>query len=81
LFAALEVAMGKVHGSLHRRHRAEEFEKFLVKLDREVPEGLNWTTTPRTRPRPSGPGSWHTPASDASDILERLAETNSDSED
>ncbi|EFL13808.1 transposase [Streptomyces sp. C] len=40
LFAALEVATGKVIGSLHRRHRAEEFKKFLVKLDKEVPTGL-----------------------------------------
>ncbi|SCD69470.1 transcriptional regulator, RpiR family [Streptomyces sp. BpilaLS-43] len=41
LFAALEVATGKVIGSLHRRHRAEEFKKFLIKLDREVPGGLD----------------------------------------
>ncbi|MGW1433593.1 IS630 family transposase, partial [Streptomyces sp. NPDC002431] len=41
LFAALEVATGKVIGSLHRRHRAEEFKKFLVKLDKEVPAGLD----------------------------------------
>ncbi|MFC9165486.1 IS630 family transposase [Streptomyces fungicidicus] len=41
LFAALEVATGKVIGSLHRRHRAEEFRKFLIKLDREVPAGLD----------------------------------------
>jgi transposase len=41
LFAALEVATGKVIGSLHRRHRAEEFKKFLIKLDREVPAGLD----------------------------------------
>ncbi|MBM9617647.1 IS630 family transposase [Streptomyces zhihengii] len=40
LFAALEVATGKVIGSLHRRHRAEEFKKFLIKLDSEVPDGL-----------------------------------------
>lgn len=40
LFAALEVATGKVIGSLHRRHRAEEFKKFLIKLEREVPDGL-----------------------------------------
>ncbi|AJF63173.1 IS630 family transposase [Streptomyces vietnamensis] len=40
LFAALEVATGKVIGSLHRRHRAEEFKKFLIKLDKEVPDGL-----------------------------------------
>ena len=37
LFAALEVATGKVIGSLHRRHRAQEFKKFLSKLDKEVP--------------------------------------------
>ncbi|WP_392869997.1 IS630 family transposase [Streptomyces sp. LN499] len=41
LFAALEVATGKVIGSLHRRHRAEEFKKFLTKLDKEVPVGLD----------------------------------------
>ncbi|WP_037855465.1 IS630 family transposase [Streptomyces sp. NRRL S-31] len=40
LFAALEVATGKVIGSLHRRHRAAEFKKFLAKLDKEVPAGL-----------------------------------------
>ncbi|MFE0824883.1 IS630 family transposase [Streptomyces sp. NPDC058847] len=41
LFAALEVATGKVIGSLHRRHRTAEFKKFLAKLDREVPAGLH----------------------------------------
>ncbi|MFC5029435.1 IS630 family transposase [Streptomyces sp. DSM 41987] len=41
LFAALEVGTGKVIGSLHRRHRAEEFKKFLIKLDKEVPAGLD----------------------------------------
>ncbi|MER5218592.1 IS630 family transposase [Streptomyces sp. NPDC002838] len=41
LFAALEVATGKVIGSLHRRHRAEEFKKFLIKLDQEIPAGLD----------------------------------------
>ncbi|SCF76260.1 Transposase, partial [Streptomyces sp. DconLS] len=40
LFAALEVATGKVIGSPHRRHRAAEFKKFLAKLDREVPTDL-----------------------------------------
>ncbi|MFJ2913368.1 IS630 family transposase [Streptomyces sp. NPDC087228] len=40
LFAALAVATGKVIGSLPRRHRAEEFTKFLIKLDKEVPVGL-----------------------------------------
>ncbi|MGY0071673.1 IS630 family transposase [Streptomyces sp. QTS137] len=41
LFAALEVATGKVIGSPHRRHRAEEFKKFLIKLDKEVPADLD----------------------------------------
>lgn len=40
LFAALEVATGKIIGECHRRHRAEEFRKFLNTIDREVPEGL-----------------------------------------
>jgi len=41
LFAALDVATGKVIGSIHRRHRASEFKKFLAKLDKEVPAGLD----------------------------------------
>jgi transposase len=41
LFAALDVATGEVIGSIHRRHRAVEFKKFLAKLDREVPAGLD----------------------------------------
>ena len=31
---------GKVIGSLHSRHRAIEFRKFLATIDREVPAGL-----------------------------------------
>jgi transposase len=41
LFAALDVASGKVIGQLHRRHRAVEFRKFLEHLDREVPTDLD----------------------------------------
>jgi transposase len=41
LFAALDVATGKVIGSVHRRHRAVEFKKFLAKLDKQVPAGLD----------------------------------------
>jgi transposase len=37
LFAAFDVATGKVYGSIHRRHRAAEFKKFLVTLDKEAP--------------------------------------------
>jgi transposase len=40
LFAALDVASGKVIGGLHARHRAIEFKKFLDQLDREVPTEL-----------------------------------------
>ncbi|MEU7062879.1 IS630 family transposase [Streptomyces sp. NPDC046161] len=40
LFAALEVATGKVIGSLHPHHRAAEFKKFLAKVDKEVPAAL-----------------------------------------
>jgi transposase len=37
LYAALDITSGKVIGSLHSRHRAIEFKKFLQTLDREVP--------------------------------------------
>jgi transposase len=40
LYAALDIASGKVIGSLHARHRAVEFKKFLQRLDREVPAEL-----------------------------------------
>ena len=40
LFAALDVASGQVIGSLHRRHRAIEFKKFLTKIDTRVPAEL-----------------------------------------
>jgi transposase len=41
LFAALDVATGEVIGSIHRRHRAAEFKKFLIKLDGHVPADLD----------------------------------------
>jgi transposase len=41
LFAALDITTGKVIGSLHGRHRAIEFRKFLQTLDREVPPELD----------------------------------------
>jgi transposase len=40
LFAALNVATGLVTTSLHRRHRAIEFRKFLAAIDKAVPAGL-----------------------------------------
>ncbi len=41
LYAALDISTGKVIGSLHARHRAIEFKKFLATLDREVPAELD----------------------------------------
>jgi transposase len=41
LFAALNVADGTVISSLHRRHRAVEFKKFLARIDTEVPAHLD----------------------------------------
>jgi transposase len=40
LFAALDVASGQVISSLHRRHRHQEFLKFLRIIDGNVPAGL-----------------------------------------
>ena len=41
LYAALDLATGKVIGSLHARHRAVEFKRFLATLEREVPADLD----------------------------------------
>jgi len=37
LFAALDIATGEVIGECHRRHRAQEFKKFLNTIDAAVP--------------------------------------------
>jgi len=41
LFAAFNIADGTVISELHRRHRAIEFRKFLVKVDKAVPADLD----------------------------------------
>ena len=41
LFAAYDLATGKVIGSLHRRHRSNEFRTFLNRIDETVPKGLD----------------------------------------
>lgn len=41
LFAALDVATGKVIGKCYRRHRAKEFKKFLDTIDANVPADLD----------------------------------------
>jgi transposase len=40
LFAALNIATGKVIGQLHRRHRSQEFLGFLRTLESQVPQKL-----------------------------------------
>jgi transposase len=41
LFAAFTIEDGTVISSLHRRHRAVEFKKFLIKIDKSVPDELD----------------------------------------
>jgi transposase len=41
LFAALDVATGKVIARCHPRHRAVEFRKFLATIDAQVPAALD----------------------------------------
>ena len=41
LFAALDIATGKVFGQCRKRHRHEEFLSFLRLIDREVPAELD----------------------------------------
>ncbi|ART71412.1 IS630 family transposase [Mycobacterium dioxanotrophicus] len=41
VFAALDLAMGELYGSIHRRHRAAEFKKFLATVDSTVPADLD----------------------------------------
>jgi transposase len=40
LFAAFNIADGTVISEIHRQHRAVEFKKFLVAIDKAVPEEL-----------------------------------------
>ena len=67
LFAAFNIADGTVISQLRRHHRAAEFRKFLARIDKAVPAGLevhlvcdNLSThkTPSSRPGwPVTPGS------------------------
>jgi transposase len=41
LFAAFNIANGTVISQLHRRHRAIEFKKFLIAIDKAVPADLD----------------------------------------
>ena len=41
LFAALDVKTGRIVGQIHRRHRTQEFRKFLDAIDAAVPVNLD----------------------------------------
>jgi transposase len=41
LFAAFNIATGEVISDLHRRYRAIEFRKFLITIDKAVPDDLD----------------------------------------
>jgi transposase len=41
LFAALEMKTSRVIGQLHRRHRSQEFRRFLDEIEAQVPSGLD----------------------------------------
>jgi transposase len=41
LFAALELKTSRVIGQLHRRHRSQEFRRFLDAIEANVPPGLD----------------------------------------
>jgi transposase len=41
LFAALDAASGTVIGRCYKRHRAQEFKKFLIEIEANVPEDLD----------------------------------------
>jgi len=41
LFAAFDIATGKVIGETHREHRSVEFKSFLNRIDKEVPAELD----------------------------------------
>ncbi|MFI6784840.1 hypothetical protein [Micromonospora sp. NPDC050276] len=41
LFAAFDIADGSVTSELHRQHRATEFKKFLITIDKSAPAELD----------------------------------------
>lgn len=67
LFAALEIATGKVITDLRLRHTSADFVAFLNKIDRNVPQGTrrhsnraapNWNTVHRLHLQWSKDGTW-----------------------
>jgi hypothetical protein len=61
LFAALDIATGKVIGKCFSRHRGSEFVRFLREIEANVPLDLDthlvMDNTPRTKRRRSNGGS------------------------
>ena len=55
LFAAMNVQDGTVIASTHRRHRAAEFKKFLIKIDQQVPADLDVQGSATTTAPPNTP--------------------------
>src|SRR3546814_12335405 len=41
LFAALDIATGRIIGKCYRRHRSQEFRRFLDEIEAAVPEDLD----------------------------------------
>jgi len=41
LFAALDVATGRIEHACHPRHRRDEFLRFMTQIERRVPKGLS----------------------------------------
>ena len=56
LYAALDVSSGKVIGSLHSRHRAIEFKKFLQRIDARGPGRSRRPRHPRQQLDPQDAG-------------------------
>ena len=56
LFAALDIATGKVIGECLVRHRADEFLAFLKKIDRETPNPSRSASDPRQLRHPQNTG-------------------------
>jgi hypothetical protein len=84
LFAALDVATGKVIGQCHRRHRHQEFLKFLERVDAQLPpdRDVHVIMDPKPARRLSGPrpprSSWTRSADSANELQGRDTSNDSD---
>jgi hypothetical protein len=60
LFAAFNIADGTVISEIHRRHRAIEFKKFLISIDKAVPAETAPHQARSPTQQPHSPRSWRT---------------------